>query len=76
MLESTAGEEDQAPRAVGTGWTDLCLSDSTPQPCTSEMLHPHTGPSSWGGGDQEGVTPWLSDLSMIHFHGRRRELRE
>lgn len=46
MLESAEGEEDQD---VGADWTDLCLSDSTPQLCTSEMLHPYTGPSSWGG---------------------------
>lgn len=46
MLESADGEEDQD---AGTDWTDLCLSDSTPQLGTSEMLHLHTGPSSWGG---------------------------
>lgn len=45
MLESADGEEDQD---AGADWTDLCLSDSTPQLCTSEMLHPYAGPSSWG----------------------------
>lgn len=58
------------------GQTGLIYAFPTPLPslaplkCCTPTLDPAAGE------DQEGVTPWLSDLSMIHFHGRRRELRE
>lgn len=68
MLQSADGEQDQD---LGADWTDLCLSHSTPQLCTSETLHPHTGPISWGGPGGRHSLPF-----MIHFHGGGREPRE
>lgn len=64
-------------RRIGTwGLTGLIYTFPSPLPnfaplkCCTLSLDPAAGAA------QEGVTPWLSDVCMIHFHGGGRELRE